>query len=366
MKTHAVHKFLSFLLATAFAVSLLPILTYQTSAAGVQEFNNFQPLISDYIEARETTIKSGDTELLQNIAVHGIVEDELAHRDAMQSKNVVFESSSYEIIHIEESSTIIQIDITETYYCVVNNNENTQNIEHTLIVMYDEIGEPKIVSDSYTDTLVSFDSCSYVSPEDMILPYASVANYGGCLVSIAKSQLGYLEKATNANLDSFTANAGSGDYTKYGAWYGINPGAWCAMFVSWCANQAQISTSVIPKYAGCTTGMGLFKNMQRFHYSTTYGGTYSPQVGDIFFTGPSKTTSGHTGIVTSVSANTITVVDGNWSNKVSTHTYRLTDSSLIGFAHPNYGSISHKWVKKPTYYECVICGERATSIPDIQ
>lgn len=32
----------------------------------------------------------------------------------------------------------------------------------------------------------------------------------------------------------------------------------------------------------------------------------------------------------------ITVVDGNWSDKVSRHTYNLTDSSLIGFASPIY------------------------------
>ena len=36
------------------------------------------------------------------------------------------------------------------------------------------------------------------------------------------------------------------------------------------------------------------------------------------------------------SSTQITVVDGNWSDKVSRHTYNLTDSSLIGFASPIY------------------------------
>ena len=60
------------------------------------------------------------------------------------------------------------------------------------------------------------------------------------------------------------------------------------------------------------------------------------EVGDIFFTGTSTTSSSHTGIVVEVSSTQITVVDGNWSDKVSRHTYNLTDSSLIGFASPIY------------------------------
>lgn len=63
------------------------------------------------------------------------------------------------------------------------------------------------------------------------------------LLAIARSQVGYLEKATNAQLNSQTANAGKNNYTKFGAWakecgWGYNPAAWCAMFVCWCAYTA--------------------------------------------------------------------------------------------------------------------------------
>ena len=34
------------------------------------------------------------------------------------------------------------------------------------------------------------------------------------LVTIAEAEIGYHEKATNANLDSKTANSGKGNYTK--------------------------------------------------------------------------------------------------------------------------------------------------------
>lgn len=63
------------------------------------------------------------------------------------------------------------------------------------------------------------------------------------LVAIARSQVGYCEKASNANLEDFRANPGTKNYTKYGAWaagcgWGYNPAEWCAMFVSWCAYMA--------------------------------------------------------------------------------------------------------------------------------
>lgn len=65
------------------------------------------------------------------------------------------------------------------------------------------------------------------------------------LLAVARSQVGYLEKASNKNLDNPTANAGTANWTKYGAWaaacgWGYNPAAWCAMFVCWCAYTAVV------------------------------------------------------------------------------------------------------------------------------
>lgn len=65
------------------------------------------------------------------------------------------------------------------------------------------------------------------------------------LLAVARSQVGYLEKASNDYLDSPTKNPGKNNYTKYGAWaaacgWGYNPAAWCAMFVCWCAYTAVV------------------------------------------------------------------------------------------------------------------------------
>ena len=79
---------------------------------------------------------------------------------------------------------------------------------------------------------------SYSLTSTYIMGYGRPAYAAGeadAIVAIAQSQVGYLEKKSNYDLDSFTANAGNGNWTKYGQWYGINPGDWGDMFVSWCA-----------------------------------------------------------------------------------------------------------------------------------
>lgn len=54
------------------------------------------------------------------------------------------------------------------------------------------------------------------------------------VLGTAEEEIGYLEKKSNSQLDSKTANAGSNNYTKY--WRDIKPDyqgqPWCAAFVS--------------------------------------------------------------------------------------------------------------------------------------
>ena len=60
------------------------------------------------------------------------------------------------------------------------------------------------------------------------------------VIQIATNEVGYLEKASNSQLDSKTANAGKNNYTKYNRDYnawgggGAQPMEWCASFLCWC------------------------------------------------------------------------------------------------------------------------------------
>lgn len=54
-------------------------------------------------------------------------------------------------------------------------------------------------------------------------------------IKVLTEEVGYIEKASNKDLESKTANPGMANYTKYGKWYGGNGLYWCQQFISWCA-----------------------------------------------------------------------------------------------------------------------------------
>lgn len=119
-------------------------------------------------------------------------------------------------------------------------------------------------------------------------------------INIALSQLGYKETGNN--------------YTKYGKWYGINPGAWCAMFVSWCANECGILKTKIPKYANCGDGRKWFKAKKRL--------TDTPHAGDVGFV-MKKGSAQHTFIVEYVDGKTVHTIEGNLSDMVKRYKRKI-------------------------------------------
>lgn len=63
---------------------------------------------------------------------------------------------------------------------------------------------------------------------------------------------------------------------------------------------------------------------------------------------------------------TITYIDGNNSkNMVNTGSMSLSNTGLIGFAHPAYASSTHTWKESSGKYVCTQCGFTQTVIPEI-
>lgn len=176
------------------------------------------------------------------------------------------------------------------------------------------------------------------------------------LIDIANSQIGYLEKASNKALDSFKDNAGYANWTKFGAWYGLNPAAWCAMFVSWCF--AELAGGKVGAkemlcgslWASCT---------QMYKAFRAQGRVFSvPKPGDIvvFRKSAGSSTMAHTGIVTRIANNTIYTVEGNTSSAagvvanggaVAAKSYSLSNVRIGGFLRPFY-DVEAKPDKKKT------------------
>jgi len=139
------------------------------------------------------------------------------------------------------------------------------------------------------------------------------------MLATAVKELGYTETPVN--------------YTKYGKWYGLDGMAWCAMFMSWCANQVN-ALDIIPKHAYTPVGAKWF--FDRKQWGTT------PRVGALVyfaFYGPRYQGRWkgihHVGIVESIRADgRVVCIEGNVSDKV-TRVVRAP-SGIAGYGYPAY------------------------------
>lgn len=173
-----------------------------------------------------------------------------------------------------------------------------------------------------------------------------MAHTASALIKIAEAEIGYHEKANNANLDSKTANSGSNNYQKYGrdlnkaGYYNGNKNGydWCDQFVDWCffklcgtkkkAEYLECQTGDLG--AGCGFSMQYYKNAGRFDKN--------PKVGDqIFFKySNDSSTADHTGIVVKVTNTQIETIEGNSNNQVRRRTYSRSNSTILGYGHPRF------------------------------
>lgn len=171
------------------------------------------------------------------------------------------------------------------------------------------------------------------------------------VIQVAVAEEGYLEKKSNSQLDSKTANAGSNNYTKYERdlvkWVGspfAQGVAWCMMFVAWCFVTAfgkEAAKKLLGGWSAYTpTSANFFKNMYRWHEK-------NPQPGDvIFFKNAIRIC--HVGIVTRVDSQYVYTIEGNTSGAntvvangggVHQKRYVKTLSKIAGYGRPAYDAV---------------------------
>lgn len=173
------------------------------------------------------------------------------------------------------------------------------------------------------------------------------------MVNIAQAQLG---------------NSGYKYYTWYGFSYRVD---WCAIFMTWCANEAGYnlqSTDDIwdvssvtagaedfPRYSVVGRGAQWFNLAGRLQRGQAYGGNYVPRRGDIvFFTwsaNPNISGLDHTGIVESVSDGYVHTIEGNSGDLVRANDYPIGSSSLA-----YYGVMNASFVSVSDLVISAICG----------
>lgn len=152
------------------------------------------------------------------------------------------------------------------------------------------------------------------------------------VITIAKKQLGYHDIEDNFKIDE---KGNKIYYSRYGAWYGIPYGDWCAMFVSFCMYYAGIPQTVMPSSAGCTGWVETFKTLGYYHEvkDGVMEEGFTPKSGDlVFFRLPeNQTGADHVGFVYQLSENGIKTIEGNTTHQVDTRDYKWDNKTIIGY-----------------------------------
>lgn len=131
------------------------------------------------------------------------------------------------------------------------------------------------------------------------------------LVAIAQSQIG---------------NEGGETYWR---WYGFESRVdWCAIFVSWCADQAGLlETESLPKYAVCDDGIRWFIKQGKW-----YSRKVEPKAGMIiFFDWDDDGVSEHTGIVEKCEDGLVYTIEGNSHDVCKRKWYAIGDRTIMGY-----------------------------------
>lgn len=174
-------------------------------------------------------------------------------------------------------------------------------------------------------------------------------------IKTAQNEIGYLEKKSNAQLDSKTANAGYNNYTKY--WRDIKPSyqtePWCAIFISW----------IFMKAFGLAMAKKLLKHWPYVYCPAMkdyFKLNANPKVGDIvifYRSGEFR----HTGLVTKVQGDKFWTIEGNTSGAsgivangggVCAKSYYNSKLPGTKFCTPNYSLVTS-----------IVSGNSSTSIP---
>lgn len=172
------------------------------------------------------------------------------------------------------------------------------------------------------------------------------------IIRVAMSQIGYIEGNSSTQLSGCVA--GNKNYTEYGLWYdgvygpgGFQKAAWCAMFVSWCAQQAGIPEDIFYQHAYTPYGVNWYSDRGlSYTRAQIENGAYVPQPGDlVYFLSPGVNRKvNHVGLVLKYEDGILYAIEGNTNagdrstdgGQVCLKSYEITDTFIRYICTPQY------------------------------
>ena len=227
--------------------------------------------------------------------------------------------STYTIVSETEEAIVV----SEIEHVDHDGNTETVTVEEKKIVLHIDVRKKDI------ETV--FQELGFTA-EDRELYYMYLENDSAQLMSLFGSGVG-----NSSIVEIARREIGYTGGEKYWRAYGFTRhAAWCACFVTWCANEAGlIEEGKVPRYALCLNGVKWFKNKGKWLDKGIV-----PETGMIIFydrrAGNGYGQDGrsdHTGIVEKVEGNYVYTIEGNWGDKVDTRKVRLDDKTILGYGY---------------------------------
>ena len=153
-------------------------------------------------------------------------------------------------------------------------------------------------------------------------------NWAEDLIRVAESQIGYTESERNYVAEDPWHPKG---YTRYGAWYGIPYGDWCAMFISFCMYYAEIPASVVPYNCHCSEWVRELRDRDLYR---NWDEGYDPKPGDfVFFDFDMDEKAEHVGIIRDIDweKGWLYTIEGNRYDYVEEFVLTMDDYAIIGY-----------------------------------
>lgn len=202
---------------------------------------------------------------------------------------------------------------------------------------------PECLDDSPADSTADLETADIWEKS---LPETIPERWAEAVLEVAKSQLGYRESSKNYIEDEEGKKKG---YTRYGEWYGDPYGDWCAMFVSFCLNYADIPDEAIPREAACDRWVEALQKEECDLYRAKE--SYEPKIGDlIFFDRDGDEKADHVGLVAELLEATKTetaqlrTIEGNSDNCVQYVDYQMDEATIFGYGElPEEPRVEYRW-----------------------